>query len=110
LSLLKALAADPNTWNDLFELDDYLQELIVKLDPKVTKAFVSLVSKLDVFADQLTSVTFDITPPPPGKPRGKDDPWYVPDKLELEIKGAVKDETKGGTTEGSAGAKLVWEF
>ncbi|MER6936176.1 hypothetical protein ABTX24_17460 [Nocardioides sp. NPDC127514] len=113
LSLLRTLTADPQSWNELFDLDDDLRDLIRRLDPAVTSAFAKLVAKLELFRDELTSITFDVIPPSGPKARSGDDKWYTPDKFEFKLEGGVgyeSGEKSHSTAEVKASGTVVWEF
>jgi hypothetical protein len=106
LRLLKSLSLDPDTWDALFELDDERRQSLREVDPESLREFKKVVQKLELLRDELGSINFVINSRRSREGQRPRNPWYVPDKLELEFE--VGSDHEGTHTSGAA--TLVFEF
>lgn len=107
MRVVRALVENPQSWDQLFTLDDeHKAALSAAQERSRTAPMTGLIAKSLVFQDELAQVMIVVTTPDSGIPVTEsetDNPWFVPDKFEL--KGSADTDGKAKVE-----ATLTWTF
>lgn len=107
LRVVNTLVDDPSNWDQLFALDEEHKASLADVQERSRTAPMSrLVKKASVFTDDLSQVTIVIITPETGVPTieaESDNPWFVPDKLEVKVSGDTDGKAK-------VEAVVTWTF